>query len=118
MYLGTRIKFNATFLPKYKGDKVEPFLNYTSTRKVVEISKSDVISKSKEETLKNIVSHLNELNKEVKKETYGDIILISSNANGNNLLIDVNDSYLVSVIYYTKKGTKQNKSKVKKAIEE
>ena len=111
MYLGTKIGFYSTSIPKgFKVDKFEEFTDYKETeKKVVHLKRVDVVNSNPSKTLFNIIEKLNDEFKTDKNNAYGIIKFIESNIKGNSLLSDLEPNLVVTVIIYSKKVRKPKK---------
>ena len=120
MYVGTKIGFHASLLPKgFSIAEIDSFSDYQDKeKKVIEIERSKVIDKVAENTLNNIIKYVDEELKTDKVKSFGVIKLIDSNIKGNNTLVDVTPLVLVTVEIFGKplvkpKKVPSNKDKAK-----
>ena len=111
MYLGTKIGFNSTSIPKgFTVEEFDEFTDYKETeKKVIELKRLDVVNANPNKTLFNIIDKLNDEFKTDKNNAYGVIKFIESNIKGNYLLSDLEPTLLITVIIYSKKVRKPKK---------
>ncbi len=119
MYLGTKLKFKTSFIPKdFKSKEVKTFSDYKSVeKKLITIKREDVIDKKESKTLLNIINKVNEALKTDKTDCFGEITFIEPNNKGANTLKDIELSFIVTVVIYYKPVQKPKKvlSKTDKA---
>jgi hypothetical protein len=109
MYLGTKLKFRASMIPtSFKDDSFEEFKDYKKVeRKVLTIPREEVSSKTSDKTLKAILSYIKKELENSKTESYGVIKLIETNTAGNNTLLQVEPSLLITLYLYSKPKKKE-----------
>ena len=116
MYLGTKVKFRSTMLPQsFQNENFEEFKDFKKVeRKKIVIPREKVAEKTSKKALSNIIDYVNKEFEKLKSDSYGVIKYIESNTIGNNTLIDVDHSIVISLYLYSKPKKKQASKEITK----